>query len=439
MKASWLTKCAAFCLAAVLAVPCMGVDTAQAAKASLSSTTMTIGIGSYGYDAPLCSKTETRYTLSVSNAKKGASYTFTSSNKKVLTVKSKGKTCYITGVKAGTAKVKVTQKLKGKTTNVGTCKVSVKKASLTKYQPDTISVGGGNVYVSGGNGIVGIQNLNPAAKYTFKTNSSNLTIKQKLVSAGDMYGIKDAKTVYQTYRAKKAGTYKVTVKETYKKQTRTLGTLSVVVDPIAVPDTLTIYTGMTKTAEYQLVDKAEYISNYVEYAIEDTSIVSCTDGEYGTHTLTGLSAGSTKWSVYAVKDDGTRGDLIGECTITVKDPVVTGISIDYAEDGKMDIYLPDPEDDEDDGTSRLYYTIEMEDDLYAGDFGDTYTSQVKVTSGDESIVSVVYDEEYDEYYLKAVKAGTTKVTITCGSVSSSVDVTVKNYSDYDYDDEDEDY
>lgn len=56
-------------------------------------------------------------------------YTFTSGNKKIVKVKKSGTKCYITGVKAGSTKITVKEKLNGKTKKVGTCKVIVKASN----------------------------------------------------------------------------------------------------------------------------------------------------------------------------------------------------------------------------------------------------------------------------------------------------------------------
>lgn len=77
--------------------------------------------------------------LSVKNKVKGATYTFKSSNTKVAKISSKGGR--ITGLKAGTATITVTQKLKGKSTKVGTCKVTVKEPTKTFSQSYKIGIG----------------------------------------------------------------------------------------------------------------------------------------------------------------------------------------------------------------------------------------------------------------------------------------------------------
>lgn len=66
--------------------------------------------------------------LTVKNKQKGASYTFASSNTKVVKISKNGG--YLTGVSKGTATITCKQTYKNKTTVVGTCKVTVKDASV---------------------------------------------------------------------------------------------------------------------------------------------------------------------------------------------------------------------------------------------------------------------------------------------------------------------
>ena len=90
MKTNFFKKAIVLLLALVLAIPVViGVETKADEKPQLSDTEMTIGRGSYGMpsDDFVYHKKNDRYILSVENSKKGATYTFKSSDKKVVTVK----------------------------------------------------------------------------------------------------------------------------------------------------------------------------------------------------------------------------------------------------------------------------------------------------------------------------------------------------------------
>jgi hypothetical protein len=138
-----------------------------------------------------------------------ATYTFTSSNKSVAKVSSKGK---ITAVKVGTAKIKVVEKYKGKKTTLGNVKVAVKKAVLDDLTypiyvdeedyTDTINFENYILYE------------NPKATYKI---FSNDTSKVKI----------SAKGVITYANGEEGDTVKLTVKETYKGKTRTIGTASI--------------------------------------------------------------------------------------------------------------------------------------------------------------------------------------------------------------------
>lgn len=91
----------------------------EAKKASLAKKQITITVGK--------SK-----KISIKNKKKKAKYKFSSSKKKVAKVSSKG---VIKGLKAGTAKITVKEKLNKKLRKVGTIVVKVKKVKKTEEAP----------------------------------------------------------------------------------------------------------------------------------------------------------------------------------------------------------------------------------------------------------------------------------------------------------------
>ncbi len=123
-------RACAMLVALTLAMPVMGTVAAKADEVpTLSDKKLTIDV-------------DGEATISVENSVEGANYVFKSTNKKVVSVKKDGTMAYVTGVSAGTAKIKVKQKLNGETTLVGKCKVKVKGAAVEPINIDwSVQVG----------------------------------------------------------------------------------------------------------------------------------------------------------------------------------------------------------------------------------------------------------------------------------------------------------
>ncbi|MFW5672658.1 MAG: hypothetical protein ACOCM8_10300, partial [Acetivibrio ethanolgignens] len=257
MKTNFFKKLLLAILTVTLAVPVIGgLEVKAAAKPVLSNSKMTIGIGSNDY------------RLSVKNAKKGASYTFVSGNKKVATIKKSGTAGYITGVKAGKTTITVKQKLKGKITIVGKCSLTVKASSVEASRYSENLELGKDILLNDPekmseydayNTFCSIQYYNPAAKYTFQSNSSNFEISEVELFEVGRYTLCGGK-----YTAKKPGTYTVTLKETYQKKTRTVGKFKVTVQDADIPDSLEMAVGES-TWKYEIPD----VFWYCDYLIVD--------------------------------------------------------------------------------------------------------------------------------------------------------------------------
>lgn len=427
MKRNIFKKLFVFMMALMLVLPVFsGLEVQAAAKPSLSETKKVIGIGSYGeyvngYPAPYYSKKFTKYQISVVNSKKGATYTFSSSNKKVATVKGSKTTGYITGVKAGTAKITVKQKLKGKTTVVGTCTVTVKNASAKASEETAmslLSVGAGAYYSSdGSDAICLITNRNPEAKYTFESNSKNFEmneIKTDNTSWGDSYFI-----FGQSYIAKEPGTYTVTVKETYKKKTKTLGKIKVKVHENGLQkENVTLPVG----GDLNVQDLLKYYNGgwMVEWDEEDILEPGEPDWN-GNPIARAIKPGTAKLKYYYCFEEGKLEEQIGVCTVTVVDVKVTDIQF---EEEVINVC----EDDQGDDPLYYKYTLitDPEDFYYNGD--------VTFTSSDEKVVSIS-----SEGTCQIEGAGTAAVTITAGDVSKTVTVNVLTSEEYYNLDDDEDW
>lgn len=301
-------KVLVFLLILTLAIPAVnGVEAKAASKPSLSTKEMTIGIGSYSSkEGYFYHKTKTRYTLLVEDSNKKATYTFKSSNKKVATVKTKGTKGYITGVKAGKATITVNQKLNGKITLVGKCKITVKEATayISEY---TMLMSEERELTTGTNTerFCEIFNFNPEAKYTYECEDSNFTMIDVRKDEGGGYY-----SLYQQYTAKKAGTYSVTVKETYKNITREIGTFEITIVPAVDPE-INLYIG-----------DQTHLSWYIHgvslimplYEIENDGILT----DLGDGFIKAEKEGTTTIDVWRYDSENeTKGEFMGTITVIV--------------------------------------------------------------------------------------------------------------------------
>ena len=408
MKTDFFKKLLVAVLVMALATPMLnGIEAKAASKPTLSSTKMEIGIGSYGEEWGCSHKTNTKYKVSVENSKKGASYTFTSSNKKVVTIKKSGTVGYITGVKAGKATITVKQKMKGKTTTVGKCNVTVKNSSVVASIIAEEELGlGTDIEASASitEPICWIKNYNPAAKYTYSCNNSNFKMSHINLDIGNGYSCYG-----QKYTAKKPGTYTVTLKETYKKKTRTVGKFKVVIHDTIIRDTLDLFIGQTES----LAGLIGYYNGYYRYETQNDAVLKIhNDGEY--LYMEAIAAGTDEIKFYYYdKKTETVGDYIGSCKITITEPVVKDIEVNET----LKTYAGNPD-------GYFYYEVITEPEEAA------YYVPVKITSSDESVIKIIEDEsgKYEAY--SAVAEGTATVTITAGNVTKNIKVTVISEEEY---------
>ena len=426
MKRNIFQKLFVFVMTMMLVLPVFGgLEVQAAAKPSLSETKKVIAIGTYGYageTTPAFCERLGKYSINVQNSKKGASYTFTSSNKKVATVKASKTTGYLTGIKAGTTTITVKQKLKGKTTTVGTCKVTVKNATVkasSETSKELLSVGIGTWFYSDDTQpICVIENMNPKATYTFVSNSKDFKMSQKLMNM-PVWG--DDFYVYaQTYTAKKAGTYTVTVKETYKKKTKTLGKIKVKVhDNGLQKENVTLPVG----GDLNLQDLLKYYNGgwIVEWDEEDILEPGEPDWN-GNPTARAIKPGTAKLKYYYCFEEGKLEEQIGVCTVTVVDVKVTDIQFEE------DVINVCEDDQGYDPLNYKYTLVTDPEDFY-------YNGDVTFTSSDEKVVSIS-----SEGTCQIEGAGTAAVTITVGDVSKTVTVNVLTSDGYyKLDDDEEDW
>lgn len=308
----------------------------------------------------------------------------------------------------------------------------------------------GGVYVGkqmlGGEDLAAFSDYKASGKYTFTTNSKDLSIKldnSSVKMLKDSFG-KDwtRNNDYLSYdvTAKKPGTYKVTIKEKYKGKTRTLkkNAKLYVYEPEASSEECTAYIG-----DYNYISPSTLLSSsaagvynfeVVEGADTVLSAITEDDGDYT--TLKPIAEGQAK-----VKITDLYGKDCGTATVTVKANHCAKIEL------SDEAYYYDDDDNQKPGISITRYSDEtaQEESVYLSDYYDLYgededhyvSDPVTITSSNPAVVSVSQtdsDEEGDEessdsWCAAPQSAGDAVLTITCGSQSVQLPVHVKIYSD----------
>lgn len=421
MKATQILLVVAMCCALIvgnLAIPGL-VAEAATKKTAISTTSLTIPVGkmtSKVYYLKNSWELEAPQKLSVTNAIKGATYQFVSSNSKVVKIGKSGGD--LTGVKAGTATITCTQTYKSKKTTIGKCKVTVKSATLqvSEYGNEFAAGKGGYDlagYYSSSNNLYSLAYRNPDASYALTSSSKDFTIKEVKYSASNVKDVTDNKE-YQSvlkdfignrylygyqFDAKKAGTYTITVKETYNKKTKTLGSFKVIINETSV------------TGEKQEVLLGDFINAFslVNYAKENTNYyfeVKDYDKENQDNNVlllkqndSGLFFHGNKVGTaeVTVKEGSEQGTVIGTVTIAVIEAPCQEIIVESKE---LTTYVGDK-----------YFEIEYELDPW-----DT-TDKVTIESDNAEVLKVIYDNNMDEWVYTPLKAGKANITIKCGSQS----------------------
>lgn len=375
----------------------LSANKVQAATKPSIDSEVYIGIGSIGWDEYSNSYSKSGlHTLTVYAPVKKATYSFTSSNKNVVTVKASGTKAYLTGVKAGTATITCQQKLNGKTTKVGTCNVTVAAAKVY-----------GEFYVlplgTGEHSLFYYSFRNCSATYSLTSNSKDFIIKENIKKET---GSKDYYNITQTYTAKKPGTYTVTVKETYNKKVRTVGKVEFNVLKATVADDNALYIGETRWA-FMMINNyrtdVDYLFDGGEDGILDFYL------EEGTVYLKALKVGTATLKIYEDATEPDESKLVGTCNITVKDLIVESIESYYYD---TEAYVGG-------------YAIGL--DVYKTPWNAT--DAIKVSSSDPSIATVSDPNENNYFEITPISEGTVTITITCGEFTETKTITI--YADED--------
>lgn len=367
------------------------------------------------------------------NKQSKATYTYSSSKKSVATVSSKG---VITGKAVGKAKITVKQKYKGKTTTVGSVTVTVKKSTLYEEVTDAdypwwFSAQPG--FISKSNpAVIDVENvvcfMNPKAKYTFYSSTKDLVI---------------SKTGKVT-EVKKVGKGYVTVKETYKGKTRTVGKIPIeMVSPKFTGDeTLTLYTGQNNIDNIgsYLYAAGAYRFVWDDAPMTEDELLNLKDEDLGNSSdevLELVMADDGNWyGDVLAKTAGTRyGAFIQYNYLTDTYDKVIGQFTIKVEDASKATALRLPWDDSEYESSSFdtatntktvdlwdeydYISVSVEPNRYSG--------TIEVTSSNPSVVNAVvdyYDGGYGSIQLNYLSGGTATITVKANGVEKSFNVNV---------------
>lgn len=369
-----------------------------AAKPSIEAK-MTIGtgslVGNFDFYSP-----DDKYVLEVSNAVKGATYSFTSSNAKIVSVKGSGTKAFLTGLKAGTATITCNQKLKGKTTKVGTCTITVKNATLDQDSTPVLPLGNNT-----GKGALEILYRNNDATYTYVSNSKNFSVKENITKFDGMNFIS------LSFSAKEPGTYTVTVKETYNKNSRSVGTVKYTVKKASVESEAKIDLGRILWD----FDFINYIADVPYYILPEDNGVLETYVDGDSVYLKGIKIGTAKVKVYENAKAADESKLLGTCKVTVNEVVLEDLSINFDD---TEVYVND---------DPIEFSVEKEPYNASG--------EIKVTSSNPNVAKVSELDEDGIGTITPVSVGTTEIKVTCGNIIKTQTITVLDEDDED----DEDY
>lgn len=431
MKRNVLMKLAAAALALTMAVSVVPCTNVQAAKPSVTKKSITIPMGHirknsiwmvFGGSGKLYGQGE-KAQIKVKNA--SGKITYSTSNSRVVTVNKDG---WPTGTGAGTATVTV----KNRGRRIGTVKVTVKSATCYNYNNKGYSIPKRtNTYVTWNDDMEPIRYANQDAKYSGVSSNSNIKIKND-------------GTNFKVY-AKKSGTTKITVTETYKgKKRRLKGAIRVeACNPHIRTD------GAANTSlggHFETGDVLEYQNNYIKAEVIQGNGTVLKKNDYKMR-FTGLSD-LDKSSVFYVVGKGTAkirftddtGANYGTYTVKVpKDSKVTtfkAADISFlSSSGKNRIELSVGSKNPADRVKPTDWLLDVGVESSVDYGGGSDFCLAKFTSSNTKVVKTEFVENYTNekqnmvgyygYIIKAVKPGAAYITASYGGKKCRFKVVVK--------------
>lgn len=378
------------------------------------------------------------YKIKLKDKNKLASFRYTSSQPEIAAVTKKG---IVTGKKAGTAKITVTQIFNKKKSVIGTLAVTVKEAELADldsmeqgppalwHQPGYYR----SLYNSGTPDYldVGIKYMhyrNPQAEYWYSSGDEAKLLLEKDGAVVDTFS---------------ECTVEVFVHETYRKKTRTVGSVEVlIIGPhlandaytweLAKGDTLNIRSYIrSRKYRIQISDSAKpdaaAVNNISEESLyrgdEVLAFEDLDDSKYGSLRAVGVGSRYLHVFMYDYMQQKYT-DVFGSAKINVTDVQEAEYIKLYDREGKIicnhfgDSMLIDAYNTHD----VPFYTVPYK-----------YCGSYEITSSDESVVkavlvksSYVHDMESTSgcIYLTACHPGTAEVTLKAGGAETTLRVTV---------------
>lgn len=332
-----------------------------------------------------------RVPINYENAE--AVYSYKSSDPKTVDVNQSGN---LYSKKYGYAYISVTEKYKGKTTNLGKIKVNVVKPEPT-YDHLTVPIRQNGHLI---NYMVSYKDT----KKTYKFTSTNKNILDL-----DLYNS------YMLF-GKDYGTVKVNITETYQNKTRKIGSTTVEVVPANInPDDKNIELEYGKTENLSFLLSLGNLNDLANYTCKpaDSSIISVVkkpSGTYSNSYLTGVKKGKTTLAIYEeYKGHKTK---IGTLNATVKE-TVTKFTFD-----------PNCFHSEDDILSTTFYLNEENSFTCLYDYlikePNEDMSSVSFSSSDENVLKVD-----DKGVITLVSKGTAIITATCENLTAKLKMTVE--------------
>lgn len=348
--------------------------------------------------AKLWAKSRTRAvanpeTIQIQNKKKGASYQFKSSNTKIVTVNKKGS---YQGVKAGKAKITVTEVYKKKKTKVGDLSITIKNSTLSKSKIEAPLGKGGAFFV--------INNINPKAVYTFTPKDSSLlkVIKEKEKDTDPLYVIEGLQ----------AGKTTVTVTEKYKNKTRNLGSVEVEIKLSYFPDEKYLNPNISVGDEYTLLDYLVNPNGDAEYkakAADNTIVeVKIWDDDPWSLCIAGKKQGKTDVELTETYRGKTR--TVGTFHVTVTQVETEAFYWNDSDTENIELTLLLSEEPDD-------YTVDLTQFFGIEPFD--LPVPVEYSSGDPSIAGVTADGT-----VTGLKKGNTVITLKSGSYTLTAAIEV---------------
>lgn len=378
------------------------LEVRAASKPTLEDSSKTISLGKEEYN-----------NIVIYDKIKGATYTYTSSNSKIVKISKKGE---LTGIKAGKAKITVYQNLKGKKTKIGTCNIVVKASSLStdEYSINytTNSMEGDNAFFYNLN-YWDLINYRPSgAKYTYTSSDTGLV---KINKDGQISEIgQPGKQVT------------ITVKETFNKKTRTVGKLKLsILTPTINQDEIEIgiNTGFYPYEYMSGYNGGYYIicSDQAEPLTDNSTVIDVKDDYDDSNDILRFNKVDGYWygELIAQKEgvvyvhcymgssssDISKENLIGTLKVNVKEYKTTSLSWDEESisDNEQNGILT-VEYDEYDNYCNLYYTYKP----------DNSTDTPVITSSNTSVATVSEYSYTGKISLDIHSEGTTKITLKMG-------------------------